>query len=163
MDDNQKTTLKKWRARCKRAQIAHNYTAISYIRFHTCIGILLIILTIGGSVITFAPFPETQHWIPIIISISATMFAAFQTFMNFSEQAEIHRTTARRYGEIKKEIEYILDFISESKQLEDIVDKIRAKEVEISQDAPNTLVRNWNRAKKETLEENDKCSIRNST
>jgi hypothetical protein len=124
-------------------------------------GFLLIFLTTAGTALTFASFPQTLKWIPIAISITATIFAAFQTFMKFSEQAETHRASARRYGKIKKEIEYLLDFQADSERLAEMVENIRRREVELSQDSPNTLAKDWRRAKKETLEENDKFSIRN--
>lgn len=160
MDSNQKQTLLKWRARCKRAQMTHNYTEISYRRFHISIGILLILLTTSASVMTFASFPASGKWVPVVISVAATIFAAFQTFMKFSEQAEIHRVIARRYGELKKEIEYVFDFPPEQSVLSERVDAIRIKENEISQDSPNALTHNWNRAKKETKNENDEFSTR---
>ncbi len=163
MDENQKTTLLKWRARYKRAQLAHNYTAISYGRYHISIGIALIILTTVASVLTFEKPIENLLWLPIAVSISATIFAAFQTFMKFSEQTEIHRVAGRRYGELKKEIEYILDFTSNVSNLPELTDSIRKKENEIAQESPNALSYNWSKAKKETQDENDKYSIRNRT
>lgn len=163
MDENQRNTLLKWRARYKRAQLAHNYTAISYGRYHISIGVVLILLTTAASVLTFAQPTQNLVWVPIAISVSATVFAAFQTFMKFSEQTEIHRVAARRYGELKKEIEYILDFTPNAENLPELTDRIRKKENEIAQESPNALSYNWNRAKKETQEENDKFSIRNRT
>lgn len=163
MNENQKSTLLKWRARYKRAQLAHNYTAISYGRYHISIGVVLILLTTAASVLTFAKPPESLIWIPIAVSVSATVFAAFQTFMKFSEQTEIHRIAARRYGELKKEIEYILDFTPDTNNLSQLTDEIRKKENEIAQESPNALTYNWDKAKKETQEENDKFSVRNRT
>ena len=163
MEENQINTLLKWRARHKRAQITHNYTAISYGRYHISIGILLIILTTAVSVLTFANLGDGYKWIPIAVSVSATIFAAIQTFMKFSEQTDIHRITARRYGELKKEIEFILDFTPDSKDLPEKIDAIRKKENEIAQDSPNGLSYNWTRAKKETQEENEKYSVRHRT
>ena len=110
MDDNQKKTLMKWRARCKRAQIAHSHSAMMYDRINTGIGVLLILLTVSTSVFTFAQFSESIRWIPIVVSISATIFATFQTFFRFSEKAEIHRNVAGRFGALKKELEFIVDF-----------------------------------------------------
>jgi hypothetical protein len=163
MDENQKTTLLKWRARYKRAQLAHNYTAISYGRYHIAIGITLIVLTTAASVLTFAKPSDCWAWIPIVVSVSATILAAFQTFMKFSEQTEIHRVAARRYGELKKEVEYILNFTPDISNFPEITNEIRKKENEIAQESPNAISNNWKKAKKETQEENDKYSIRNRT
>ncbi len=80
MNEGQKKTLMKWRARFKRAQLAHNHTAISYGRYHNFVGISLIILTTAESVLTFAELCKNYEWIPIVVGILATIFAAFQTF-----------------------------------------------------------------------------------
>lgn len=162
MDENQKVMLLKWRARFKRAQMAHNFNEISYRRYHMLLGIMLIVLTTSASVLIFADC-KAVPWLGPVVSIMATLFAAFQTFMKFSERADIHRTSARRYGEIKKEIEYIIYFDSDSGSLKERVDAIRIKESEISQESPNTIARNWKKAKKETAAENDNYSIRNNT
>ncbi len=102
MDENQKKTLLKWRARCKRSQIAHNYTAIIYRRFHFAVGGFLILLTTTASILTFWTPQAGSEWVPKAIAIVAALMAAFHTFMKFSEHAEMHRSCARRYGEVKK-------------------------------------------------------------
>lgn len=162
MNENKRTMLLKWRARCKRAQMAHNFNEISFRRFHMSLGVMLIVLTTFASVLTFADFPD-YPWLPATVSIAATIFASFQTFMKFSERADIHKVSARRYGEIKKEIEFIINFDSDEYSLLGRVDSIRQKESEISQESPNTISYNWKRAQKETNSENDGYSIRNNT
>ncbi|TNZ66970.1 DUF4231 domain-containing protein [Vibrio parahaemolyticus] len=162
MNENQKVMLLKWRARCKRSQIAHNYNEISFRRFHMSLGVMLIVLTTFSSVLIFANFPN-YPWLPATVSIAATIFAAFQTFMKFSERADIHKVSARRYGEIKKEIEFIINFDSDADTLSKRVESIRQKESDLSQESPNTISYNRKRAKEETLNENDGYSIRNNT
>jgi len=117
MDEQQKKTLMKWRARFKRVQLANNYTANSYKNYHIFVGISLILLTTITSVLTFADLCKNYELVPVITGVLATIFAAVQTFMNFSEQADIHRNVARRYGELKKEIEYIINFTPDVQDL----------------------------------------------
>lgn len=163
MEEKQKILLRKWRARCKRAQIAHNKTAIFHQRLHFIVGGILILLTTTASIITFWKPPADYAWVPLAVVIAATLVAALQTFMRFSEQAEAHRAAARRYGEVKKEIEYVLCFGEALTAIEQRVDGIRAKEVAVGQDAPNALTWHWKRATKDTEEENEQHSIRNQT
>jgi len=111
----------------------------------------------------FLEAPSDYAWAPLAVVIAATLVAALQTFMRFSEQAETHRAAARRYGEIKKEIEYVLCFGEALTAIEQRVDEIRAKEVAVGQDAPNALTWHWRRATKDTEEENEQHSIRNQT
>jgi len=162
MDENQKKTLLKWRARCKRSRMAHNNTAITYRRFHLTIGSSLILLTATASRLTSWKPAQAYECIPLVITIIAALVAAFQTFIKFSEQAETHRSSARLYGEVKKEIEFVLGFSDEIDDPARRVDLIREKEVAIGQDSPNALKRHWSSGKEEILDENEKHSVRNS-
>ncbi|PVZ65418.1 SLATT domain-containing protein [Pelagibaculum spongiae] len=161
MNEDQKQTLMKWRSRCKRAQIAHSYTAISYGRYHLFLGIMLIALTTTSCVLIFAPNTIMPSWLSPTIGISAALFAYLQTFLRLSEQADSQRVVARRYGALKKEIEYILDFQLNATNCMDQVDSVRVKEYEIATDAPHALSHRWKKAANETKSENDFFSRRN--
>jgi len=162
LNEQQKTTLMKWRSRYKRAQLAHSYTAISYGRYHVSLGILLIMLTTASCVLIFAS-NICPPWLSPTVGITAALFAYLQTFLQLSEKADSHRQVARRYGSLKKKIEFIIDFQSEDNDLSTKVDFIRNKEDEIASDSPHALSHRWKKAKKETQKENDISSIRNRT
>lgn len=162
MTDNQKTTLLKWRARTKRSQSAHSYSVIRYSRYHLILGILLILLATASTVLIFANNIPIK-WLSPVVGISAALLAYLQTFLQLSEKANIHRDTARRYGSLKKEIEYLLDFKSEAEDLDQRVDQLRIRGDEISATAPHALSQCWNKAKNETQKENDSASLRSRT
>lgn len=162
MDNEQKITLLKWRARTKRAQLAHSYSATSYARYHLTLGILLIILATGSTVLIFAENVPI-NWIPPVVGISAALFAYLQTFLQLSEKAITHRDVARKYGSLKKEIEYLVAFTPDADDLAQKVEQLRVRGDEISSTAPHALSRSWHKAKQETQEENDAASIRNNT
>lgn len=160
MNEQQKKTLMKWRSRYKRAQLAHSYTAISYERYHLFLGVLLIILTTASCVLIFSS-NLCPPWLSPTVGIAAALFAYLQTFLQLSEQADAHRGVARRYGSLKKKIEYIIDFKAEDLTLSEMADAIRIKEEEIASNSPHALSHRWKKAKKETQQENDESSIRN--
>ncbi len=163
MTENQKQTMLKWRSRYKRAQLAHSYTAISYGRYHLLLGALLIVLTTASCVLIFATPDITPSWLSPVLGVSAALFAYLQTFLQLSEKADSHRAVARRYGALKKKLEYLIEFEYGSEYLAEKVDAIRAKEDEIASDAPHALSHQWQRAKVETQAENESTSIRNRT
>lgn len=152
----------KWRARYKRAQLAHSYTAISYGRYNLCLGVLLVILTTASCVLIFAP-NIVHPWLSPTVGIAAALFAYLQIFLQFSEKADAHRQVARRYGSLKKKIEFIVDFQFDNPNLDQMVDEVRCKEDEIAADSPHALSHCWQKAKNETQQENDQSSIRNRT
>lgn len=162
MNELQKSTLLKWRARSKRSQIAHGYSAGSYRLYHLVLGISLIILTTASAVLIFAP--NTVHsWLPPLVGVFAALFAYLQTFLQLSEKENTHRDVARKYGSLKKEIEYLVNFGTDHENLEEKVNVLRVKGDNISANAPHALTKSWEKAKKETQVENDAASIRNST
>ncbi|EGU59413.1 hypothetical protein VINI7043_13716 [Vibrio nigripulchritudo ATCC 27043] len=158
LSEGQVATLVKWRARCKRAQLAHSYTAISYGRYHLLLGVVLILLTTASSVLIFASHVQPV-WLSPVIGTSAALFAYLQTFLRLSEKADTHRQVARRYGALKKRIEYVVDFRSPIKDLGTQIDAIRQKEDEIASDAPHALSHRWSKAKKETHTENEAARL----
>lgn len=97
------------------------------------------------------------------MGISAALFAYLQTFLQLSEKADSHRVIARRYGALKKKIEYLIDFQHDATDLAEKVENIRTKEDEIASDSPHALSHRWKKAKQETQQENDESSIRNRT
>jgi len=160
LNREQKLTLLKWRSRVKRSQLAHSYTAISFGRYHITLGVLLIILTTASSVLIFSQ-NIGPDWLSPTVGIAAALFAYLQTFLQFSEQADSHRAVARRYGALKKEIEFIVDFESNADCFTNKVDSIRTRIDVLSKEAPHALSHRWKKAKKETKIENEERSIRN--
>ena len=159
MQEDKVKLLKKWRSRFKRAQIAHSYTAISYGRYHQVLGILLIMLTTASCVLIFADLSGNK-WASPTVGICAALFAYLQTFLSFSEKADTHRSVERRYGALKKEIEYLIFFKSNADDFSKRVNDIRERESTISAEAPHSLSHRWKKAKLETQNENDEASIR---
>lgn len=162
MNKDQEATLLKWRARTKRAQLAHGYTAVSYGRYNLALGVLLICLTTASSVLIFARDVD-PNWLSPAVGISAALFAYLQTFLQLAEKANLHREVARRYGAMKKEIEYVINFESEDIELRNRVQQIKERGDEISANAPHALSHRWEKAKAETKKENEVGSMRNRT
>ncbi len=162
MDIDQEKMLKKWRSRYKRAQLSHSYTAVQYGRYDLYLGVLLIILTTASAILIFAEF-ECIPWLSPSTGITAALFAFLQTFLRFSEKSEIHRSVERKYGALKKEIEYLITFTPNDDNFIERVNEIRCRENEISREAPHSIVSCWKKAKKETKNENDEYSIRSNS
>lgn len=159
MDNAQIRMLLKWRSRYKRAQLSHSYTAVRYRLYDTILGVFLIFLTTASAVLIFSD-SEIVPWLSPLVGITAALFAFLQTFLRFNEKSEDHRSVERKYGALKKEIEFILRFCKDDEDLKSIINEIRIRENNISMDAPHSIVSCWKKAKKETLTENDENSIR---
>ena len=160
MNDKQVKILKKWRSRYKRAQLSHSYTAVRYGLYDLVLGVSLIILTTASAILIFAKF-ENLPWLSPGVGVFAALLAYLQTFLRFSEKSESHRSVERKYGALKKEIEYLLSFSLPEQDIVKSVDEIRQRENEISRDAPHSIPSCWKKAKDETKDENEEYSVRN--
>jgi len=150
LTETQKIIILKWINRYKRAQIAHSHTAIDYGRFHFFLGITLIVLTTASCVLIFATDQRIPQWLSPSVSIAAALFAYLQTFLQLSEQADTHRKVARRYGAMKKNLEYLLEFSNTSACLSEEINTVRIKADEIASESPHASSRRWKTAKAET-------------
>lgn len=160
MKNEQIKILKKWRSRYKRAQLSHSYTAVIYGKCDMWLGIILIALTTTSAILIFAEH-KCLSWISPAVGVAAALFAYLQIFFKFSEKSEMHRAVERKYGALKKEIEYLLAFPCEDEKIALRVNEIRCRENEISREAPHSIASCWKQAKKETEDENEENSIRN--
>ncbi len=74
----------------------------------------------------------------IVLSISAPILAALQTFLRFPERAEQHRTAAVRFGKLKRDVETLLVFPpSDVAALESKMKDLEKADTQIRQDAPS--------------------------
>ena len=159
MTEQQRFTLLKWRARYKRAQLAHSYTATSYGRYHMIFGIVLTILTTSSCILIFWN-KGGMEWIPKIVGTVAALFAFLQTFFRFAEKEQIHKDIAAKYGFLKKKVEFIVDFTVKDQLVDDVIE---LEKVESNIPVIQALHHRWQQAKKETKHDNDSTSIRNRT
>lgn len=165
MTESQKETLIGWHARYIRAQVAHSHSATAYERISTIAGVSLILLTISTSVCTFADFSNTLKWIPIVLGILATILATFQTFYRFSEKAGMYRNIASRFGALRKDIEFIIEFraTENEEQLKRVIAELRSREDELILESPYALPSSWKKAKKRVPTKKHKYSLASMT
>lgn len=84
-----------------------------------------------------------------LFSFLSAIFASLQTLLKLNERAEKHRSTGARYSSLIREIEEILALAADGNKItENQVTSIREQYNKISEDAPNTSERMYNRALK---------------
>lgn len=143
--------LKKWKKRIKKAQKAHYDDAHRLARNRKILGVPTVILTTLVGTAIFANLKNshtedevyTYYIILGLLSISASILASLQTFLNYSEKSEKHLNAARRLSSLKKEIQHNVITLNESpERINEFLNYIREKWDEIINEAP--LVSNKN-------------------
>ena len=113
MDDISLKILDFWLTRSRIAQRTHLKTAERRLKRNKQLGIPVVVLstTVGTSVFASLNISNMSTWIQIAIgitSILAAVLASLQTFLNFTAEAEKHRSAANRFAKIKHDIEVAL-------------------------------------------------------
>src|SRR5207248_2656116 len=95
--------------RAQGAQWWHARRARQLYRMHIALGVPVVILsTIVGTSVFASLGQRVAPWAQItvgLVSVLATVLAALQTFLRFSDQAEQNRTASVGYATLRRDIE----------------------------------------------------------
>lgn len=159
VNETQLKMLKKWRARFKRAQIAQNDSGVLCQKLNYWVGIPVIVLATIAGALTFSDLSAQYKLVPGFISVLAAVLASIQTFLKFSEKADLHRLAGGHFGELKKEIEFIINFPPEASVLDSKIDSIRQRSDQLTKESPSAMSVAWKAASRETQDENNSYSV----
>jgi hypothetical protein len=135
--ESQREVAEKWYDRVAIMQHEHYLAALRFSHLHYWVGIPLILLTaiVGGSI--FARPQQKRNassWIAIgMLSVSATVLAALQTFLSYNERVEKYRMAGARYGALGWQLALMLAQDSDCSGLDDIGKQLDA----LAQESPN--------------------------
>jgi len=125
-----------WFRRARGSQIIHYSCANYFSRLNYYIGIPTIIF---GTIVGTAIFASVEEYKIILglFSISSSVLAALQTFLNFSNRAEKHRLAGSGYASIRRDLELIKSFPEhDQKELEKRLKEIKTKMDHLAESAP---------------------------
>jgi hypothetical protein len=147
--------LDAWKRRLRESQFSHYEAAKLLGRYTYFLGIPAVVLStiVGTSVFASlgkAVDPSLQIAIGLV-SVLAAVLAGLQTFLQFPERAEKHRSVAARYGSLRRRIEELIATNTGSFSKEDIA-ALRGEIDSIAEKAPHVSTRIWKRAEKMLLE-----------
>ncbi|PKN63141.1 MAG: hypothetical protein CVU57_20980 [Deltaproteobacteria bacterium HGW-Deltaproteobacteria-15] len=111
MTPDQKSLLQEWDTDLRVICHGHYDAAVLVERRHHTLGVLVVALTATIGTAVFATLGKNpSSWAQIIVglaSLGASVLAALQTFLKYSERAEKHRQAGAFFGSLLKEIEQI--------------------------------------------------------
>lgn len=103
--------LARWYKGMRVLEMAHHTTAADFGRRHRLLGTpVAIVSTIVGTAVfatlSTSPHPAVQIGVGLL-SVSAGVLASLQTFLNYPELAEKHKSSAVKYAGLRREIEQV--------------------------------------------------------
>lgn len=140
-----------WLRRLYIASRAHFDAAIWYERIHLKLGILAIILsTIVGTSVFAMIQKQSDIYVQIavgLLSISAAVSSAIQTFTRLENRAAKHRNAGMRFGSLIRELENVLaSTIQNQKEFDTLISGFREKYDLVGEEAPSIPQHIWNEA-----------------
>jgi len=116
-------SIEKKRDRLHKAQIGHYIEAEKYTKYHYYLGIPSMVLSgiTNIGVLYQIDFNKIDIFMIIVIisTLLVTILSTLQTFLNFYQKAELHKSMAVKYGKIKRDVEMLIDHdIPETKHFE---------------------------------------------
>ncbi|MFY9824027.1 MAG: SLATT domain-containing protein [Thermoanaerobaculia bacterium] len=150
-ESSERAILKQWMGSLDLAQTAHYKTATQYESRHYQIGVPVVVMsTVVGTTVFTSLDGSHQGSLAIsisvaVVSISAAVLAAIQTFFGYSVRAERHRVAAGRFGVLKRKIERILHFPMDEKEFKRLVLELVRDWDELSKASPVVPQAIWER------------------
>ena len=133
----QRTVALEWSNRVAAVAHGHYLAASRYSRLHFWLGLPTVLLaTIVGTSVFAMLQKQPEVWWQItvgLMSITAAVLSALQSFLNYSDKTEKHRTAGARYNAIGRELEQLLAQEDKWSSL----DSIRNKIDQLSQQSPH--------------------------
>jgi len=144
--------LRTWKVRIKRAQLAHRFAAKGFDRLHMWMGIPAVVLSTLVATSVFASLEvQLEGYGRIIIgmlSVSATILVALQTFLRFKELSDQHQIADSQYHAIKLKIEQILVMKKiDEKEFENFFHNIRRRINGVADQSPIVPEKFWRKAR----------------
>jgi len=138
--ESQREVAGKWYDQIAIKQHEHYLAALRFSRLHYWVGIPLILLSavVGRSVLARPQQKRNASGRIAIgmLSVSATVLAALQTFLSYNERAEKHRMAGARYAALGWQLALMLAQDSECSGLDDIGKQLDA----LAQESPSIPV-----------------------
>lgn len=144
--------LQRWHTRLKRSQLAHRFAAKGYSSFHILLGVSTIALATSTGTSLFMSLEKglTGHGKIIMgmLSITAALLTALQTFLRLDERASKHQKADASYGTIRQKIEQnqvIREGLLENQ--DDFLNNMRFEMETLAKESPIVSERYWRKAR----------------
>ncbi len=161
MTAEQRKIIEEWRQDMKLIFGAHYASCVEAQKLNCRLGIPVVALSaiVGTSSLADLasdPLPLTKIVVGLT-SLLVAVLASLQTFLRYSERAEMHRKAGAKFAALHKEIDHILVCPPKDVELGRWMATFRKKWDRLSLESPTTSPRSWKRRKMElqTRQEND--------
>ena len=140
-------TLLKWQKGLRISHMAHHRAAARCSAMGRLLGISVVVLStaVGTSIFaTLERSPSTRaKMLAGLLSVTAAILAALQTFLGFARREAGHHEVAVRYGALRREIEAVLALPPAELELQQTLADLRGRWDGIDVSAPAVPPRIW--------------------
>jgi hypothetical protein len=154
-------TLQDWHFAVRVAHKAHIKSAARADGLNKALGVPATVLAAVVGTAVFVSLAKeagaTSKIFVGLLSVAAAVLASLQTHLHFSENAELHRKAAGRYGVVRRELETLLATYTDSNPCDcDVLEPISLKWAELEASAPSLSQRLYARLEKQIRRDMEK-------
>jgi adenosine deaminase len=140
---------------CRIIARAHYMSAEDYEHWNEFFGVATVVLTAGSgsAILGSSQAAETSPWLRLVLgvlTISAAIFAALQTFFGFAEKSKQHRTAGAAYAALRRQIDALLTC---EKATCEKLEEVNQQLAELANSSPTIRDTVWQRADLEQRDE----------
>ena len=139
-DDAGVDLLEEWRLRSRGLKRGHYDAARRFARQHYALGVPVVVLSAVAGTSALASVAESSsiylRVIAGVLSVSAGVLAALQTFLKLNERAVQHKAAAAGYSAVCREIEASLAKGLTKEEIGNVIDSVRERLDAFAQDVP---------------------------
>lgn len=139
--------LQRWLKRARESQLSHHLMTENLESWHTWLGVIVVVATAFAGATTIAAEISGNSKLALgLLTLSATVLTALQTFLKLEERANRHRVAAAGYGQVRRQLELASSLTAE--QTEARIKESEAALNKLAQESPSVSKRTYNKALK---------------
>jgi hypothetical protein len=143
--------LEEWHTRIRIRHHAHTRSAVEFERRARFLGVLVVILSTAVGTSIFSGLGSSSTWriVTGLLSLTAAVLSSVQALLKYPELVQLHRVAARKYGQLRRELEAQLSLEpGDQGKLAEFLDRFMNKWNDVQAQAPNLPQRLYDKSRK---------------
>ncbi|HZP01976.1 MAG TPA: SLATT domain-containing protein [Terriglobia bacterium] len=146
--------LQEWHTRVRIRHHAHTRSAVEFERRARFLGVLVVILSTAVGTSIFSSLGSSSSWriVAGLLSLMAAVLSSVQALLKYPELVQLHRVAARKYGQLRRELEAQLALDSgDPGKLAGFLDSFQRKWSDLEGQTPNIPQRLYDKSRKAVI------------
>lgn len=146
--------LDEWHTRVRIRHHAHTRSAVEFERRGRLLGVFVVILSTAVGTSIFSGLGSSSTWRIVVglLSLTAAALSGVQALLKYPELAQLHKSAAQKYGQLRRELEAQLALESgDQSKLAGFLESFQRKWNDLEGQTPNIPQRLYDKSMKAVI------------